>query len=198
MEPLLLSHAAMVLAECQLMEKSAAGPRAAQAAMKQDILGGRAGGAGSTTARPAPAAPKKPVHPRRQHTARPVQHPQADLHGLRHVGQLVKENPRFGFSPEAGAATAAVQRTPQYLDGQNNYDNRPADAMVSDDEAVAPMLHTLLQTAAGRKFSETGAFTPGLNKNPVMSSGARLEPTLEADPRFKNLMRAMIQAGAPH
>jgi hypothetical protein len=179
MEPLLLSHAAMVLAELQVLEKSAA---------------------------PKPSAPKA-VHPRRQHMARPMPIPAPQDHAFRHVGQLVKETPSLGFSSEQAAAAAAVQRTPQYLDNLNVISGAPPTVMERLHEAKRmlqgkpprldpqrPLMHTLLPTAAGRQFGQTGNFTPELTSEPV---GMPFSDLASAPSKFQNLARAAMRAGAP-
>lgn len=162
----------MVLAELQVMEKS--------------------------------AAPKKPVHPRRQHTARPIPIPVPYEHSVRHVGQLVKETPSLGFPAPDAAAAAAVQRTPQYLEGLNIASGAPGSTISYLEEGQRmlrgmprqldpqnPLLHALLPSAAGQQFGRTGNFTPVMKSKP---KGGRSDIS-DMPMKFRNLSRAMARAG---
>jgi hypothetical protein len=106
---------------------------------------------------------------RRRQVPQEVPMPVAPLHKLRHLGQKVKEDPRSNpawgtpimSSPramaQAGAAAAAVSRTPEFLERINN----PRDYS-SNQDVLLPLAHTLEQTPAGYDFGRTGKFNSGL------------------------------------
>ena len=108
------------------------------------------------------------VRARKAYKPAPVKVPTHITHRTRHLGQLVKEDPSRNpassqsANPAAGAAAAAVSRTPEFLDQLNAGSIRGGDLR----RTMQPLIHTLEQTPAGQAFGKTRIFSGDLTSTP--------------------------------